>query len=580
MAGRVRGLLERLLVRQRAEQHNGVPDAELLRRFSRDRDEAAFELLVWRHGAMVLGLCRRAVRDEQLAEDAFQAVFLVLARKAGAVRGNLGGWLFKVARRVSLRAAARQPVTLPAIETTTEHPDSAERNELSALLDAEIARLPERLRRPVVLCYLGGQSTEDAARELGCPRGTVLSRLAAARKRLSDRLTRRGCALPATLTATALSGRLVSNATAAATAFRSGVFTASTATILAKGVLQTMSRTTLLTALGVVALAASLVGGVGWVASGPKPSVVIAADIPADPPKPAPDAPKPAPDVPKVARPDVSDFERRQFEENRRRLEQLAESIRTEIEAHEKNVDLLVKANGDDAARAVLQKRLTDLETETNLLSNELLRLETELGVLKKRHDDKYWAPDAAAVAAAADNDPGVKNLTVVRDLARGRLAAMLGDTNGEDTQPVQAQRARVDTAEKALDDQRKKALEAAAESVRAAEKGRLKRRITELEESVTIKKEISEKLKSERDAVAKAAKINAGIALDIQRMRDAIQPQRETLAKVQGHLMSARLRAQGVTLPEAGSSDAKLDLILKELAALRREVQELKAKR
>ena len=104
MAGRVRGLLERLLARRREAAGEGVPDSELLRRFTRDRDEAAFELIVWRHGGMVLGLCRRAVRDEQLAEDAFQAVFLILARKALAVRGNLGGWLFKVARRVSARA--------------------------------------------------------------------------------------------------------------------------------------------------------------------------------------------------------------------------------------------------------------------------------------------------------------------------------------------------------------------------------------------------------------------------------------------------------------------------------------------
>lgn len=580
MAGRMRGLLERLLIRQRAEKHNGVPDAELLRRFSHDRDEAAFELLVWRHGAMVLGLCRRAVRDEQLAEDAFQAVFLVLARKAGAVRGNLGGWLFKVARRVSLRAAARQPVTLPAVETATEHPDSAERNELSELLDAEIARLPERLRRPVVLCYLGGQSTEDAARELGCPRGTVLSRLAAARKRLADRLTRRGCTLPATLTATALSGRLVSNASAAATAFRSGVLTASTATILAKGVLQTMSRTTLLTALGVVALAASLVGGVGWVASGPKPSVVIAADIPADPPKPAPDAPKAAPDAPKVPNLEDSEIARRQADERRRKLELLAESMRAEIDAMEKNIELLAKANGDDAARAVLQKRLIDLETEISLLSHELLRLETELGVIKKRRDDKNWAPDAATVITLADGDPGVRDLTTELRLAKSRLLLILDEHKGEETELVKAQKARIDTVEKAIEQQRKKALEAATVSVRAAEIAKLKSRITELEESITIKKEILEKLKSERDAVAKASKINGSVALDIQRMRDAIQPQREALAKVQGHLMSERLRAQGVTLPEARSGDAKLDLILKELAALRREVQELKAKK
>src|SRR5262245_37029880 len=196
----MRGLLERLLARRRASAADGITDAELLHRFARERDEAAFELLVWRHGGMVFGVCRRAVRDEQLAEDAFQAVFLVLARKAENVRGNLGGWLFRVARRVSARALNRQPTVQAVVETcAAPTADPLERAELSALLDAEIARLPERLRRPVVLCYLGGRTTEDAARELGCPRGTVLSRLDTARKRLAERLTRRGVTLPAAL---------------------------------------------------------------------------------------------------------------------------------------------------------------------------------------------------------------------------------------------------------------------------------------------------------------------------------------------------------------------------------------------
>ncbi len=574
MAARIRGLLERLLARRRADTHDGVPDAELLRRFARDRDEAAFELLVWRHGAMVLGLCRRAVRDEQLAEDAFQAVFLVLARKAGAVRGNLGGYLFKVARRVSLRAAARRPVTQPAVEAPAPPlPDAAERGELSSLLDAEVAALPDRLRKPVVLCYLGGRSTDDAARELGCPRGTVLSRLAAARKRLADRLTRRGVTLPATLGGGTLGGRLVSEATAAAVAFRTGLFTASTATLLAKGVLNTMSRTSLLTALGVVALAASLVGGLGWVASGSRPNAVIAADLPADPPKPAADAPK-------VAKPNDPDFARREADERRKKLEQLAEALRAEIEATEKTIGLLTKANGDDATRAVLQKRLADLEYEIAQLSRALVQLAAEHNVLKKQNDNKNLVPDAAAVAALAESDSGVKDLTTELQIAKRRLAVLLDETSGDETNGVKAQRGRVETAEKALEQQRKKALEAATESVRVAEKARLKARITELEERIAVKKEVVEKLMSERDAVLKAVQINADFARDIQRMRDATQPQHEMLGKVQGHLMSERLRAQGVTLTEPVSTDAKLDLILKELAALKKEVRELKERK
>src|SRR5262245_7789050 len=163
---------------------------------------------------MVLGVCHRAIRDEQLAEDAFQAVFLVLARKAGAIQSrNVAGWLFKVARRVAGRALRNRPVVHPVIETPVELPiPPVESQELTELLDAEVARLPERLRRPVLLCYLGSHTTEDAARELGCPRGTILSRLATARKRLAERLTRRGVTLPAASVAALelATGRLVS----------------------------------------------------------------------------------------------------------------------------------------------------------------------------------------------------------------------------------------------------------------------------------------------------------------------------------------------------------------------------------
>ena len=200
MAVRVRGILELLLGRRlKAAVSEVVSDSELLQRFVATRDEAAFELLVWRHGAMVLGLCRRAVRDEQLAEDAFQAVFLVLARKATTIRGgNVAGWLFRVARRVAARAARRRPIVQAARDVPAEpQPEFADRAELTSILDAEVARLPERLRLAVILCYLGDHTTEDAARELGCPRGTVLSRLATARKRLGERLARRGVTLPA-----------------------------------------------------------------------------------------------------------------------------------------------------------------------------------------------------------------------------------------------------------------------------------------------------------------------------------------------------------------------------------------------
>jgi RNA polymerase sigma factor (sigma-70 family) len=187
-----------------AEPGEPVPDADLLARYTTERDDAAFELLVWRHAVLVAGICRHVIRDAHLAEDAFQATFLILARNAGSIRGtNLSGWLFRVARRTALRAKRRSalrnrreiPLSIEPILEAVPHP--LENRELLAILDEEIARLPERFRLPVVLCSLGGMTTEDAGRVLGCPRGTILSRLASARTRLTTRLKRRGIVVPA-----------------------------------------------------------------------------------------------------------------------------------------------------------------------------------------------------------------------------------------------------------------------------------------------------------------------------------------------------------------------------------------------
>jgi RNA polymerase sigma factor (sigma-70 family) len=172
-------------------------DLALLDRWVTDRDQSAFELLVWRHGGMVLAACRRALPPDDAA-DAFQATFLVLVHKAGSVgrRGALGGWLHRVAVRVSraarrkaagrLRPLAEEPPAPPADEATDR--------DLRAVLDEELDRLPDRLRRVLVLCYLQGKTADEAARELGCPRGTVLSRLLRGREKLKGRLVRRGVA--------------------------------------------------------------------------------------------------------------------------------------------------------------------------------------------------------------------------------------------------------------------------------------------------------------------------------------------------------------------------------------------------
>jgi RND family efflux transporter MFP subunit len=201
-------------IRTVVRSDRAASDAQLLERFATAGDEAAFELLLWRHGALVLGTCRRLLRDPQDAEDAFQATFLALARKASAIGkpAAVGCWLYRVACRVALAARKRRSKTverkqpIASLDSLAALPQISpvEQRELRAVLDEELAGLPERFRGPIVLCYLEGRTLEEAAIELGCPRGTVASRLARARDRLRGQLLRRGLALPAGLVGGAL----------------------------------------------------------------------------------------------------------------------------------------------------------------------------------------------------------------------------------------------------------------------------------------------------------------------------------------------------------------------------------------
>ena len=192
----------------------GYPDGQLLEQFLARRGEAAeaaFAALVERHGPMVLGVCRRALSDPRDAEDAFQTTFLILARKAGAVRvgDSLGRWLYGVSRRVASRAravAGRRLDSERGLAESGRRPPVAEpqgdRLDLRALLDEELGRLPAKYRDPLVLCYLQGQTHEGAAQQLGWPVGTVRGRLARARDLLRARLVRRGLAPAAALLGT------------------------------------------------------------------------------------------------------------------------------------------------------------------------------------------------------------------------------------------------------------------------------------------------------------------------------------------------------------------------------------------
>jgi RNA polymerase sigma factor (sigma-70 family) len=246
---------------------SGLSDQQLLERFLERRDEGAelaFAVLVERHGPMVLGVCRRIMRDLHDAEDAFQATFLVLARKGPTIRveGSLGRWLFGVATRVATRARdderrrrARERSGLNRLDGvgTETSPADIDRAELQATIAREIAGLPARFQAPVLLCDLEGTSYEEAARRLGWPVGTVKSRLSRARARLRERLTRRGLAaadlsIVTALLPTAPPSSLVEATTRAALALISGrmmsagVVSASVAT-LTQGVLRTMTIT-------------------------------------------------------------------------------------------------------------------------------------------------------------------------------------------------------------------------------------------------------------------------------------------------------------------------------------------------
>jgi RNA polymerase sigma factor (sigma-70 family) len=291
---RVRGLVR--------PADGGLTDAQLVSRWLASRDEAAFELLVWRHGPTVRGVCQRLLRSPQDVEDAFQATFLVFLRKAGGIgkREAVGSWLYKVAYRVALQARSRPAPErlLDGLDVLIPAPPAADAlawRDVRLVLDEEVNRLPARYRSVFILRCLQGRTDEETARELGVPAGTVQSRLSRARARLRSRLTRRGV----TLTAAAVGTGWAAEASAvvpaslvrvtvraalsgAADQAAAGVVTAQAAA-LAKGALHAMWMTKVkMTAALVVSLA--LLGGGAFtyrtLAAGPgdEPSRVGKAD--------------------------------------------------------------------------------------------------------------------------------------------------------------------------------------------------------------------------------------------------------------------------------------------------------------
>src|SRR5262245_17711324 len=195
--------LDRLRRSWLRQDETGGTDGELLEEYITRRDAEAFAALLRRHGPMVLGVCRRVLRNEADVEDAFQATFLVLVKKAASVRprGMVGNWLYGVAHSTALKARAmstrrlakeREAAARPRPESTAETSQT-----LHALLDQELYALPDKYRAAIVLCDLEGQAIKGAARQLGCPPGTLGARLTRGRRLLARRLARHGLPLSA-----------------------------------------------------------------------------------------------------------------------------------------------------------------------------------------------------------------------------------------------------------------------------------------------------------------------------------------------------------------------------------------------
>jgi RNA polymerase sigma factor (sigma-70 family) len=274
------------LLRRVALDSGVASDSQLLQRFLEHQEESAFETIVWRHGPLVLGVCRRLLNDAQAAEDAFQATFLVLLRKAASIhqRDSLGSWLFKVAYRVALRARKRLAVDpiVAEMHEVPAPPVSADLvwRDLRPVLDRALDSLPEKYRLPFVLHHLESKSIDEVAHELGWPTGTVSARLDRAKEMLRKRLIRQGV----TLSAGALAATIGGEAAAVDVPGRLVIATMRAALVaenapaavvhLAEGVLRSMFLQKIkLIALGAVAALCLLATGINLAAQqrAPKP---------------------------------------------------------------------------------------------------------------------------------------------------------------------------------------------------------------------------------------------------------------------------------------------------------------------
>lgn len=261
----------------------GWSDGQLLEAYIRGREEAAFAALVRRHGPMVWGVCRRILCNESDAEDAFQATFLVLVRKAASVvpPEQIANWLYGVARQTAVKARAMAVKRKAREKQVTNMPEPASveqdgSDDLLPLLDQELSRLPDKYRTAIVLCDLEGKSYKEAAGQLGCPEGTLAARLTRGRGMLAKRLARHRLGVASGTVAAVLSqsasagvpASVVSSTIKAASLFAAGQAAATGAisaqvAVLTEGVLKTMLLSKLKIASMVLLTAAVLSGAAG-----------------------------------------------------------------------------------------------------------------------------------------------------------------------------------------------------------------------------------------------------------------------------------------------------------------------------
>jgi RNA polymerase sigma factor (sigma-70 family) len=291
----------------------GLTDGQLLQEYLSRREEAALAALVRRHGSMVWGVCRRVLHNYHDAEDAFQATFLVLVRKAASIHPPemLANWLYGVAHQTALKARATSAKRQTREKQVKDMPEPAAAEndlweDLQPLLDQELSRLSDKYRSAIVLCDLEGKTRKEAARQLGVPEGTVAARVARGRKLLAQQLARRGLALSSTALATVLAQNtasatvpngVVSSTIEAACLVAVGQAAAGGISIKAVALMQGVVKAMFLTKLKIATAVVLGMGllGISWglfpTRAATPPEAVEVAQVEAPPPPPAPEAP-------------------------------------------------------------------------------------------------------------------------------------------------------------------------------------------------------------------------------------------------------------------------------------------------